>query len=226
MDQPPPGATTLNVKHKVLQYPLRTAKHELKNMHDAIFGSVGGVTHDEVGSKSDDNTSKALCQVMKDVLGRSSKGCESAAAFTTWSVNVSSDVYAADGTKADVKISVDSVVAVPNWQQVDKASAADAAEARRFQYQTALHEYGHALSGENCGVMVTEFIKALPAAVPASDVADMNAAVNAMIRKFYVSMAHMSDKMYDATTDHGRAQGAEALRRVADGEPPRIKRLF
>ena len=160
---------------------------------------------------------------MKELVGHAAKGCETAAAFTTWQVVLVPDtVYNDAGVRQSVDVRVKALVAVPQWEAVHSASAGDAAEARRFEHQTLLHEEGHALSGENAAASIRAFLNALPATITPTDattIAAHNDAARRIAYDFYVAAAHAADKLYDSVTDHGRVQGAEAIADIAEGKP-------
>lgn len=199
-----------------------TSAPTLNEYHDQLFGGVS----EDAGADADASAAPAqLCVAMKDMVGHAAKGCETAAAFTTWEVRLEPpDVFdPASGSRRRVDVHVKSLVAVPQWRDVHAASAADAAETRRFERQTLLHEDGHALSGRNAAVSIRAFLDALPPAVSRADAPAFNAAVRRVVHGFYIAAAHAADKVYDAVTDHGRVQGAEALYEVEDGAPPPIR---
>jgi hypothetical protein len=202
------------------QYRVASAP-ALKQYHDKLFGGVDVDAGMDADINADADADAAqLCVAMKELVGHAAKGCETAAAFTTWQVVLEPDaVYDAAGARRRVDVRVKALVAVPQWEAVHAASAGDAAEARRFEHQTLLHEEGHALSGENAAASIRAFLDALPAAVAPADVAAYNDAARRVAYDFYVAAAHAADKLYDNVTDHGRVQGAEALADIAEGKP-------
>jgi hypothetical protein len=214
---------------KVVKYPVEGK--DLSDFHDMMFGAAVAAEDsdaDDAAQDADkactgDTCGAQLCAVMKDMLGYKGKKCETAAAFTTWTIRLEPrEPYAISGVKQPVAVQFEALVATPVWKHEAQAAADEAADARRFSAQTELHEHGHVASGENAAVCIAAFVNALPDAVAPVDVAPLNAAVQRVVQDFYIPAAHAADKTYDLVTDHGRVQGAEALYEVEDGAAPSI----
>jgi predicted secreted Zn-dependent protease len=149
---------------------------------------------------------------MEAVGSRASSGCEDAAAFTSWTVTAPTVIYdAATGRKLATEVHVSIKTALPTWTQFHKAADEDRAEAVRFQQQTAQHERGHSLTGENVATCIANVINALPEMVPPRDVNGYHRSIQRLINEFFIPCAGMADLAYDEITNHGSVQGAESV---------------
>jgi hypothetical protein len=192
----------VRVSREYLPYDVHTAGKHIKDHHDSIF----------------DGIDKPLCRAMVETNGASVPGCEEAAAYTAWSVKLSSPLlYDSKGRKkTDVHVSCFIRTALPKWSKIDETSDAEREEVRRFEMRTAYHERGHGLAGEHVAHTITRFLHELPARVSPKQATAMNHAVGTFIKAFYISMAQAADVYYDAATGHGLTQGAEAKNSVHD----------
>lgn len=188
----------VNVQHEYVPYTVSTRKPCLKSHHDAVFDSV----------------KKPLCKVMEDMHGSSVPGCEEAAAFTKWSIDVKpslADVYDQQtGKRNAITIQCFITTVMPNWDAIHAAPEKDQAEVRRFELRTAYHERGHGLTCERCAHAISRFLRALPKTVSVEKVAQYNSAAQRVIQSFYMTMGRRADVAYDGVTGHGLTQGAEA----------------
>ena len=151
----------------------------------------------------------AMCKSMREKTGRASQECGKSTAFTSWDHSVPQlALYDARGRKQALKVLYRTEATLPLWKGIEAASTNDAAEGRRANLRTALHEAGH----QNAPVLLTAAISrlaaAMPATVPASDVAAYNSGIAQFIEGFYAVMARLADARYDGTTGHGFTQGA------------------
>ena len=181
-----------------MPYAVDTETNGIKDYHDTIFGG-------EVNP---------LCQEIKKFNGADVPGCETAAAYTAWTVTTSKILYGKmkGGSigKLPFHIRCNIRTSLPQWRQIKKTTTEEREEVRRFEMRTAYHERGHSLACESVAQSIQRFINSMPATVSDSDVAAMNDSVSRVIREFYLPMARKADEEYDAATGHGFTQGAEA----------------
>ncbi len=198
----PSSLITIDTEHKYEPYDVVTATASIRDHHDTIFN----------GEK------KPLCGVMRKMFGRDSSGCETSAAFTSWTIDLTNNKTPLYNTRSGKKnafvVKCTILIVMPKWSQVHNATAKERAEVRRFEMQTARHERGHGLAGEHVCQAIKRFLTLLPDEVKVADAARANAAAMAVMTKFYVPMSRLSDKAYDAETGHGLIQGAIAKRHV------------
>ena len=196
------GACNISIERRYVPYTVDTKKPKIKSYHDTIF----------------DGVSKPLCNKMQAIHGYSVKGCEFAAAFTSWKILTDEELYKIEGGRGikrrPYNISASLTTALPQWRQIGATSDKEREEVRRFEMRTAYHERGHSLTGEHAAQAICRFIHCLPANVRAADVSALNAGVKSFIRDFYIHMSRRADVEYDAVTGHGFTQGAEAKDRV------------
>lgn len=186
----------VRISREYISYDVKTKGSGIKDHHDSIF----------------DGVDKPLCKAMVVSNGASVPGCEEAAAYTSWSVKLSSPhIYDTRGQK-DRGVHVECFIrtSLPRWTKINETSEAERKEVRRFELRTAYHERGHGLAGEHVSQAIHRFLQELPEHVPARKVSAMNDAVRTFVQNFYLAMAHAADVHYDAATGHGLTQGAEA----------------
>lgn len=183
------------IERKYAPYTVHTDDASVTTHFDAIF----------------DEEKRPLCTLMKDLHGVAVPGCEEAAAYTAWKVEVvPQDVYLPNGTRVAVSIKCTITTAMPSWDEINEADEEGRQEAYRFALRTAHHERGHGLACEHVAQSIHHFLQELPEKVAPADVDTYNTAVKNIISGFYVKMARKSDAAYDRITGHGLTQGAEA----------------
>jgi hypothetical protein len=154
-------------------------------------------------------TDKPLCAIMKAETGHDNADCSLSTAYTTWKHTVrQNQLYGANGKRQKLHITYDTSVTLPHWEHIHAASTRDAAEARRADILTALHEAGHRNTPVALSTAMTRFAAAMPATVDARAVPDYNAAVQTMLLNFYTAMSRQADSLYDLSGGHGFTQGA------------------
>ena len=150
-----------------------------------------------------------LCAVMKERTGRDNPDCGKSTAYTSWSHSVpQGDLYSATGQKQALGIAYDSQATLPRWLKTAPVHDHDAAEARRSNLRTALHEAGHQSAPVELTSAIVRLAQAMPDHVPPNRVAAFNAATRHIIAQFAV-LARAADIRYDGVTGHGFTQGAE-----------------
>lgn len=198
--------TQVSISRNLRKFDVHTDVPALRQYHNALFSG---------------DSSSPMCKFMAEATGHAQDKCGAAAAFTYWDVRVEPDAGVYDTLtgrkKPDVAVTCNVTMALPTWSHLHAAPKPEQDEVRRFEMQTAYHERGHAMAGENCARTVAWFVDSLPSKVDVERARDYNAAITAFVREFYVRRAHAADVEYDHSTDHGRVQGAEAVDSVGLG---------
>ena len=153
------------------------------------------------------------------------EGCQSAAAFTSWKIKTSKELYGKGqgrhhkasewAQKLPFSIHCHITTALPRWSHINTTTAEEREEVRRFELRTAYHERGHGLACESAAQAIRRFVSRLPQQVAKKDVDALNDGVRRIAQDFYLAMARKADVAYDAATGHGLTQGAEAKDRVS-----------
>jgi hypothetical protein len=198
---------SVHVDHTVMPFQVQGAVPTAGGFHDAMF-------------LQKDKDAAPLCRIMKRVHGRADAGCDTAAAFTSWSITTPERVYdSRSGLKLpNIQLKCDITTAIPEWSHTAVASDEEREEVSRFVLRTMVHERGHSLSGENAALSIKRVIEALPARVTPGEYADaLNAALQRLFHGFYIPAANDADVAYDAATNHGSIQGAEAVAQLGLG---------
>ena len=187
----------IRIERTYMPYTVNTKTTGIKDYHDTIFGGVVN----------------PLCREIENFNGTHVLGCESAAAYTAWTVVTSNVLYGKQGgrvARLPFVITCNIRTALPQWQQIDSTTTEEREEVRRFEMRTAYHERGHSLACESVAQSIQRFINSMPGTVSDADLDAVNESVRRVIREFYLPMARKADVEYDSATGHGFTQGAEA----------------
>jgi hypothetical protein len=194
---------TVSVDHVVMPFVVVGTAPTAGNFHDVMFTPK-------------EKAAAPLCRVMSDVHGMTEEecgDCDTAAAFTLWAVKPPREVYDTDTGKKrpGLQIACNITTAIPEWSLDRDAPPQEREEVNRFILRTMVHERGHSLTGENAALAIKRVIDAMPDAVPAAQARAMNTGLWMLFRQFYIAAANDADAAYDAATNHGSVQGAEAV---------------
>ena len=195
---------TIRVQRNYAPYAVKTKTAGIKDYHDTIFGGLAN----------------PLCKSIKKFNGREVEGCDRAAAFTSWAIKTSTNLYGAareDGYAVKLPFHIDCKIttALPRWSRIDATTKEEREEVRRFEMRTAYHERGHGLACESIAQAMRRFIYSMPPTVLSKEVVAMNLAVSRVLTDFYLFMGRKADIAYDHATGHGFTQGAEAKDAIA-----------